>query len=110
MQPFNGYAARAVIYTGYYYSGGLWRQHSWNVCGAEIIDMHDYAEMRFGVVPSDPAKFMLDAFTAEWNFKGLDQKVFIRAVGPRAERRFREVLRTWLAAHPDALVEARGGH
>jgi hypothetical protein len=87
---------RAEIWTGYAYSGGVWRQHSWNVRDGEIIDMHDDAEKRFGVVPSEPEHFVVSAFTPEWDFSSLDRAAFVRAIGVRAASRFHEVVETSL--------------
>jgi hypothetical protein len=86
----------AEIWTGYAYSGGIWRQHSWNVRGAEIIDTHDDAEKRFGVVPSEPEHFVVSAFTPEWDFSALDRAAFVRAIGVRAANRFPGVVQASL--------------
>jgi hypothetical protein len=83
---------RARIYAGYAYSGGVWRQHSWNVLGADIIDMHDLAEIRFGVALADPSKFALYVFGKEFDLGNIEPSEIKRRIGVRAERRFCEIL------------------
>jgi hypothetical protein len=92
----------AVIHTGYAYNaehGGVWRQHTWNVRGADIIDMHDDAEIRFGVAPADTAKFVLDALAGEFDLLRVGPSELRRYVGARAERRLYEVIGAWLQAN-----------
>jgi hypothetical protein len=96
---------RAMIYTGYAYSGSVWRQHSWNVRDAEIIDMYDIPDLRFGVAPADAPKFVFYVFGKEFDLAKVEPSEISRRIGVRATRRFHEILRAWVQAHATHIEE-----
>jgi hypothetical protein len=97
---------KAIIYTGWVLSGGVWRQHSWNRLENRILDYNGVdAYTSFGAPPKDPFRFLLS--NAMESLCPEDFRQRIQSLSEAAIARFEKGVKVFLSTASAVSADGR---